>query len=82
MPRRTPTAIRLPDHFLRRLKSYARAHRITVSAAMRIAAQRGLAALEREAEAVAPPGPSPPPPGPAPAAAPAPRRRLLSPGVG
>ncbi len=73
-----PRSIRLADHFFARLRAYASAHAITPSAALRIAAQRGLADMEREAAKRDPaqqalPLDQPPP---------APRRRVLSPGVG
>lgn len=70
------THFRLPTAFLVRLNQYAAQHGITVSAAMRIAAQRGLAAMEYEASRPAPTettgAPLPPQP---------PRRRVLSPGL-
>ena len=66
---------RLPVAFVARLNLYAAQHGITVSAAMRIAAQRGLLLLEEEASRPAPTettgAPLPPQP----------RRRILSPGL-
>jgi predicted DNA-binding protein len=44
------TSLRLPDGLLSRLEAIAKAQGISISAAMRIALQRGIAAIEREAE--------------------------------
>ncbi len=75
---RAPRSFRLADHFFERLRIYASAHAITPSAALRIAAQRGLAEMEREAAKKDPAQQQLPlEPGP-----PAARRRVLSPGVG
>lgn len=77
---RAPRSVRLADHFFARLQAYASSHAITTSAALRIAAQRGLAEMEREASKKDPPQQQLPLEQPA-AAAPA-RRRVLSPGIG
>jgi len=77
---RAPRSVRLADHFFARLQVYASSHAITTSAALRIAAQRGLAEMEREAAKKDPPQQQLPldqHPGPQ-----APRRRVLSPGIG
>lgn len=73
-PSRTPTAIRLPVALHERLRDFASTQDISVSAAMRIALNRGLAAMEMDAarREVAAERP----------VVEAPRRRVLSPGVG
>ncbi len=75
---RAPRSVRMADHFFERLRVYASAHAITPSAALRIAAQRGLAEMEREAAKKDPAQQALP----LDQAPPAPRRRVLSPGVG
>jgi hypothetical protein len=51
---RPPTCLRLPDSLLERIEAYAKANRISFSAAARINLQRGLAVSERESGLVPP----------------------------
>jgi hypothetical protein len=46
-------SLRLPELLLERIEAIAKAHGIKFSAAVRIALQRGVAAIEREAQSVA-----------------------------
>jgi hypothetical protein len=63
------TALRLPIGLLERIEALARTQGIKLSAAMRIALQRGAAAMEHDAK----PAPSTPPP--------VSRRKMISKGV-
>jgi hypothetical protein len=60
-----PKSLRLPEALLARVEAIAKSHGIKFSAAVRIALQRGVAALEREAEPEAT----------------TPRRRIISKGI-
>lgn len=77
---RSPTSLRWPTSLLARAKAYAAEHNISVSSALRIAAQRGLVLMESEAAAKVAPSP-PAQPEPLALTHPEPRRRILSPGV-
>jgi hypothetical protein len=81
-PARKPFSVRLPVSLEARITALASEHDTSTSAITRLALQRGLAAMEREATSAVSPPPRGAPPAASPAAS-APRRRgMLSRGIG